>query len=287
MSEHTPVNEVALERYRLVVAHVGVQPNHLLEKSALYHRLSEGREPLVVPPPLSHSYPWYEAVESSEPLEIMEPFVVTADEDFAGREGLVIHQCLWTLLDGAAAGAEKDEKRATYPGWEELGFTWRVWRERVSAEDAETFLCCHHDPAIKRLVTPEQVEAEARYFVQRDYARLKLVSTLPFDDVVQAILAEHEAKSPSPVEGPKIRRTFNQTLSRSEAERYTVCLVQRREQGLPDLPTAEEFAARVIRRREQLLSDTWEITDGKLWRWCWFLQRETPTQLGHEHYLTI
>lgn len=287
MTEHQSVDEAALECYHRVVAHVGIEPNRLLDKSALYGRLCEGRAPLVVPPPLSHSYPWYEAVESGEPLAIMEPFVVAADEDFAGRQGLVINQCFWTLLDGAVAGAGGNEKRVTYPGWEELGFTWRVWLERVPAERSESCLCCHHDPAAKRITTPEQVDAEARYLVQRDYDRLKLVAALPLDEATKAILAEYESKSQSPSEGTKIRRNYNQTVSRYEAERYARRLALRREEGMPDLPSDEELAAGVARERKSILSHGWEIADGKLWHWRWLLQREAPAQIGPEHYLTI
>ncbi|WP_230091279.1 hypothetical protein [Pseudomonas aeruginosa] len=61
-SESCPV----WQRYLEIVAEAGAMPNHIPDKSSLYHRLRAGKQPLVLPPPLSHSYPWYDVVESQK-----------------------------------------------------------------------------------------------------------------------------------------------------------------------------------------------------------------------------
>ena len=55
----TQPDPLVIERYKEIVAAAGGQPNHLLAKSALYRRLSEGKQALVIPPPLSYSYPYH------------------------------------------------------------------------------------------------------------------------------------------------------------------------------------------------------------------------------------
>jgi len=71
--------------------------NHLIvsvRKSALFHRLMEGKEPLPVPPPKSYSYPWYNLIEDGYGY----PFEVWKDQhNMFGFPAVGIDQSIWKL----------------------------------------------------------------------------------------------------------------------------------------------------------------------------------------------
>lgn len=74
---------------------LGVDVGH----SALLRRLLEGKEPLPIAPPCTHSYPWYELIEDGYgyPMEVWE-----APEGFFSTEyqTLIIDQCAcWKVLE--------------------------------------------------------------------------------------------------------------------------------------------------------------------------------------------
>ena len=62
--------ERVLARYREVVSAQEGLENHILAKSSLYQRLLRGLQPLAIRPPLNHSYPWYNVVESNTPVSL-------------------------------------------------------------------------------------------------------------------------------------------------------------------------------------------------------------------------
>lgn len=69
-------------------------------KSALLHRMLEGKEPLPIPPPTAHSYPWYDLIEN----EIGHPYEVWEGDDFIAKAFgddlvVVIDQTVWKLLE--------------------------------------------------------------------------------------------------------------------------------------------------------------------------------------------
>jgi hypothetical protein len=80
-------------------------------KSALLHRMLEGKEPLPVPPPKSHSYPWYELIEEGigYPLEVWRP--KSWDACFTPYPSIVIDQSPWKLIEELG----EDEWIVTYP----------------------------------------------------------------------------------------------------------------------------------------------------------------------------
>ncbi len=76
--------------------------NHLritMRKSALFHRLMEGKEPLPIPPPRSHSYPWYSLIEDGigHPYEVWKP--KSWDASFTPYPSIVIDQSPWKMLE--------------------------------------------------------------------------------------------------------------------------------------------------------------------------------------------
>lgn len=249
--------------------------NHLLEKSSLYNRLLNGGKPLIIPPPVSHSYPWYEAVESSGPIGVIEPADAEEwSEKDGSRERLLIHQCFWDVL-------ERQGERTyivTYGGWRQMGFTWKLWREDLPAEQATASLCCHHSQEKRSLVTEEDLRQEAEYFTNRWKTGL-----------VDALTAAAPAEAP-PLMGKGLfidRGAYEQLVRQREHKRAVEELLSRKEAGLPDLPTDEEMAVKAQENMANRLGDDWFISDGLLYHRSWRLQRISPAQLNDTHYLAI
>lgn len=70
--------------------------NHLkisIYKSALFHRMMEGKDPLPVPPPRSYSYPWYSLIEDGYGF----PYEVWKEEQMFGFPAIGIDQSIWKL----------------------------------------------------------------------------------------------------------------------------------------------------------------------------------------------
>lgn len=69
-------------------------------KSALLHRMLEGKEPFPIPPPRAFSYPWYDLIENG----IAHPYEVWAADDeisfvLTDYPALVIDQSPWKILE--------------------------------------------------------------------------------------------------------------------------------------------------------------------------------------------
>lgn len=90
--------------------------NATREKSALFWRLLNGKEPLPMPPPTSFAYPWYEIVENPGPHPVgdiwFRSYGRLLDSRLAELRGtdredhLFIQQCGWTVLSRNAAAQE-------------------------------------------------------------------------------------------------------------------------------------------------------------------------------------
>lgn len=82
-----------------------------IHKSALFHRLLQGKEPLPIPPPRSHSYPWYELIENGVgyPFEVWKP--KSWDASFTPYPSIVIDQSPWKMLEELG----EQEWLVTYP----------------------------------------------------------------------------------------------------------------------------------------------------------------------------
>jgi hypothetical protein len=81
-------------------------------KSALLQRMLEGKEPLPIPPPKAHSYPWYDLIETGigNPYEVWEAndAISTALAEFPA---IVIDQSIWKVLEKL----DEDSWLVTYP----------------------------------------------------------------------------------------------------------------------------------------------------------------------------
>ncbi len=87
--------------------------NQIREKSALFWRLLNGKEPLPIPPPTRYSYPWYEIIEKPGPHQVgdigFHAYGKPLSQQLAEIRGtdvedrLFIEQCGWTVLSHNAA----------------------------------------------------------------------------------------------------------------------------------------------------------------------------------------
>ncbi|MDD2748053.1 MAG: hypothetical protein PHG39_10955 [Acidithiobacillus ferrooxidans] len=90
--------------------------NAIREKSALFWRLLNGKEPLLMPPPTSYSYPWYEIIEEPGPHQVGDIGFRAYGKPLGGElaalrgmdheDHLFINQCGWTVLSHNAAAQE-------------------------------------------------------------------------------------------------------------------------------------------------------------------------------------
>lgn len=264
--------ERALNRYREVVAAAGGMENPILDKSALYQRLLAGKRPLVLPPPLNHSYPWYSAVESDSPVSIAFGPTEWAP-DWSTHHGVAICQDIWTRLEGDI----DSDLTVTFRGWDAMGFVWRVWQVDEHASDATATLCCWHRNDIKRLTTPEQVEAECRWRVERDAAWVSAAGKMNDEELKTAILESDQ--------GVKTRDRFAEAMANQRVSHVRSIAEERAGAGLPPDLTPEEVESKIAADMASLLGDTWFVRDGQLYHRTWQIQRISPASLSPEHYL--
>jgi hypothetical protein len=69
-------------------------------KSALLRRMLDGKEPLPIPPPVAHSYPWYSLIEEGigHPYEVWEGADWLA-EMYKDYKTIVIDQTVWKIIE--------------------------------------------------------------------------------------------------------------------------------------------------------------------------------------------
>lgn len=274
MSQLSAAVDPILERYRSVVAKAGAQENHILSKSTLFHRLKEGKEPLLLPPPLANSYPWHEVVECDSRHELFdEPYIW--DVEWATRKGVLICQDVWTVLSGLGTR----EMMVTYPGWQELGFVWRVWGCTVPADETKATLVCWHRKDVPRLNTLELVRAECDARASEWARWLDLSAALNEAQLLDLYMFENTNA------GLSVRSRLHLAAGRQQIDAHLKELQQRRSAGLPGTPTCHEIAEFSRREEANLLGVDWKIIDGKLMRHTWMMERFSPAKIGPEHYM--
>ena len=90
--------------------------NALREKSGLFWRLLNGKDPLPMPPPTRYSYPWHEIIEAPGPHQVSDigfrAYGKPLGQQLAEIRGsdiedhLFIEQCGWSVLSCNAAAQE-------------------------------------------------------------------------------------------------------------------------------------------------------------------------------------
>ncbi|WP_057382928.1 hypothetical protein [Pseudomonas aeruginosa] len=276
---NTPLESCPVwQRYLEVVAAAGAMPNHLAAKSSLYHRLRTGKQPLVLPPPLSHSYPWYDVVESEkvfaplagpvayEPLTEADPPV----------DVVWIDQTPWLVVERI----NNSELIVSQPGWLDLGFRWRYWHKPTRADQSEASMIAHYDRTVGRITTSAQLDLECRYQAEHWKAHLEIaVSSL--GNEVKLLGIDPDLKDAEDT----LRVRMNRAAAQMRLDRAVRDAQDRVEKGLPAVPPDAEVEAYVQRYRTSLLEGSFQEQDGWLYVDGWALQRISPEKLGPEHYL--
>ena len=277
MTEQTPLPaSQALDLYHSILASTLGSVNRLLDKSSLYNRLLSGKPALAIRPPTSFAYPWYSVVESDDPVHL--PFGPTDwKPEWSSRHGVLLQQDVWTHLQGEVT----DEIVVTYPGWQELGFTWKVWREDVPAAQTTASIASWHDSTIPKLDTGLLVKAECESVAARE-ARWDLLASR-YDDIELKRLAieENWMEIDPALMASVLDAISNQVVSEARGR----CLL-RLEAGKPPEWSVEELKARADEHRKALLGDDWRIDGDVLLHKTWMIQRLTPAKLGPEHFWT-
>lgn len=267
-----PPEDRVLARYREVVSAAGGEENHILTKSSLYKRLLDGKRPLALPPPLNHSYPWYRVVESDTPISL--PFGPAEwCPDWDTRHGIAINQDVWTKLHGDLAS----NLTITYQGWDKLGFIWRVWLADEPAEISDAFLCCWHREDVRRLDTPELVEAECRWRVERTARWVAESGKLNDDELKVAYIRSGQAG--------KMGDKFDEILADQHLAKCRAIAAERSAVGMPLDYSQQEIELKVTESVVGLMGNSWFAKGGKLFHRTWKIQRVSPSALGSQHYL--
>lgn len=86
------------------------------EKSSLFWRLLNGKDPLPMPPPTRYSYPWYEIIETPGPYRVGDIWFLAYGKALGQQlaeirgtdieDRLFIEQCGWAVLSRNAAAQE-------------------------------------------------------------------------------------------------------------------------------------------------------------------------------------
>lgn len=235
--------------------------NRRMEKSALFARLRKGGRPLVVPPPLSYSYPFYSAVEAHGPIQVSDVHIrpdLSAFRTVDEKKTVLVQQAMWILKSHTQAG----DMIITYPGWNELGFEWRLYQQAIPIADTQIFIADVRPGGdrVTRLEVLKEVALHNARAHAEDLARLSrtpaLLPSTPFD----------------------IR----------ERQRLQELLNQRLQHGLAPVPSDAE----VLERAERELASYADLgiiagDDGGLLVQQWFLERLSPTALDDGIYLPL
>ncbi|OFC61806.1 hypothetical protein BAE30_03790 [Acidithiobacillus caldus] len=134
--------------------------NHTREKSALFWRLLNGKEPLPSPPPTSFSYPWYGVVEDPGPHAVdvwTKCYGQPLPEKLARMRGtsvenrIFLNECGWTVARCNPAAHAILEAMATEdgPAFEE--------KERLMADGPELILRYPGLPEYRLFVGRERI----------------------------------------------------------------------------------------------------------------------------------
>ncbi|GAB0154725.1 hypothetical protein [Marinobacterium sp. BA1] len=240
-----------------------VMHNHIRDKSALFKRLQAGFQPLIVPPPLAHSYPWYEVIESDAEHTVM---VEGLDQTELTPGDICIHRARWVIVNKHSDTSWV----VTHPNWQDLGFTWLLELKQLPANEAEGYIYPHHNPSQVRATTLSDLEAIAKYFVDGKQRSLR------------AAVSRKESAAPGNTMEVKsnIRTRF---LHRVDDE----LLRDRREKGLSDLLTDHEAQTLYEHHLEQLKADVLLDDDGNIIFNEWRMRRISPTVISENTYLMI
>lgn len=242
------------------------------EKSALFARLLEGRQPLIYPPPCSFSYPWYAVIEDQGPWEIFAPAQSVKDMLATYHEndkGLMIDHSVWKLLSIIS----NTEALITFGAWEDLGFMWKLSLDRVLCTHTVAYISSWHDTSLARITTLDQLKAEQLFHIEKTYKKLKLLNPHTKVEYTEEIIAQYG-------------ENYATGILATEQSAAEELLKQRLAKKLTPYPTAAEIQAEVKVKVQEYFDKGYSVDKkGNLYHLVWRLARVTPLGITKDIYI--
>lgn len=230
------------------------------EKSALFARLLEGKNPFIYPPPCAYSYPWYEVIEDNGPWTLSletQKFEEIVWENLHGEQQVLIEQTPWKIISKIS----ENEIKVTFGKWENLDFQWVLKKVNKSCAETKSFIYCHHKPGVARITNYEDLKNEQIYQINKEFDKVKLVLNKDYKDTYKFMLIKKYGNS-----------HVMQSLLSAEIESGKSLLEERRQSGLTDYPNENEIqqmveeniskylnSGYVVNNEGQLLVEVWEL----------------------------
>lgn len=241
------------------------------EKSALFQRLSNKARPFKLAPPGSFGSSWHELIDIDKKHELV---MFNDDLDinkFINKKKIIIHQHEWRVVDIVS------DKKAliTYPGWDKLGFVWKIELVKYSCKDTKSFICIPADTGKERVTTLDELRQVQLQSVERKYNSVKMALDNSYYENQKAINIEKYGKG------------FGGTMSQQNLEAGNNILKDRRNNGLSDYPAPDEISKEVELCIQNYYYDRGfsADVDGNLFTLIWTLERLSPEILPENIYL--
>lgn len=234
-------------------------------KSALFHRLLTGKQPLPNPPPLDFSYPWYDVIEGPGPWDVISHGISNTIDAFRridAPDTVVINQHPWLLLEALSS----TEAIVSHTHWVEAGYRWRLALHTVPATETQGFIICRHKPEGGRITTLKDLQNEYLFLAKSDVL------------AIEAALAAGEPATEPSVALLMQALHSNSQKSKEELKRDALLhrgrylLSARLKGGFAAIPTAEEVAQSVNERVARTLANHYCVDEaGNLLALVWRL----------------
>lgn len=241
------------------------QPGH--PKSALFHRLLTGKQPLPNPPPLDFSYPWYDVIEGQGPWDVLShghgnSNTIDAFRPDGTSNTVVINQHPWLLLEMLS----DTEAIVSHTYWRDAGYRWRLSLDTLAATESQGFIICRHKPEGGRITTLKDLQNEYLFLAKSDVL------------AIEAALAAGEPATEPSVALLMQALHANSQKSKEELKREALLhrgrylLNARLKDGLAAIPTAEEVEQSVNERVARTLANHYGVDEaGNLLALVWRL----------------
>ena len=232
------------------------------EKSALFSRLLDGKNPLLYPPPCSYSYPWYSVIEDEGPWNLSLDAHSVDElywENLMGENTIAIEQTPWKVLEEISS----NEVIVTFGYWEDLGFKWRLKQVEKSCKETNSFIYSHHNPSFGRITTYDELKKEQMYHIISDFDKIKLVLDAEFKKIT-----ENEIYMKYGQNG------LSKNLIENNYESGKKMLNERREKGLSDYPSSDEILLLVEENLKTYFESDYSFDlQGNLYAKVWILEK--------------
>lgn len=232
------------------------------EKSALFARLLEGKQPLIYPPPCAYSYPWYEVIEESGPFHLSleaRDIEEILWENLSDEKQVLIEQTPWRVIKQIS----DNELEVTFGKWQELGFEWILKKVKMSCDKTKSFIYCHYKEGVGRITNYIDLKNEQIYQTNKEFEKIQLILDVDFKEKYKKSLYEKYGAT-----------TISESIFNCEVKSGEQLLSERREKGLPDYPDTQELNNTVEKKINDYLNSGYSVDEnGKLFVEVWMLEK--------------